>query len=121
VLVAEDEDMVRSLIRIALRWNGYTVLEARNGTEALALAERHPGPIHLLVTDVVMPRVSGPELARKLRSARPETRVLYISGYTGGDDEFGRELGNLSAEEVFLPKPFTPDALVVKVKEMLEG
>jgi DNA-binding response OmpR family regulator len=83
----------------------------------LALAERHPGVIDLLVTDVVMPRVSGPELARKLRSARPETRVLYISGYTGGDEQ----VGHLSDEEVFLPKPFTPAALVVKVKEMLEG
>jgi PAS domain S-box-containing protein len=117
VLVAEDEDMVRGLIRMALRWNGYAVLEARNGTEALAVVEGHPGPIHLLITDVVMPGLTGPDLARRLQAIRPKTKVLYVSGYTGEDEP----TASLEPGAVLLGKPFTPDDLLGKVKEMLEG
>src|SRR5262249_20119304 len=117
ILVAEDEDMVRRMIRLSLWWNGYTVLEARDGAEALALAEQHPGPIHLLVTDVLMPGMTGTELATRLLRRRPDVQVLYVSGYTDGALD-GRFHGQTRA--AFLQKPFTPDSLARKVAEVLE-
>jgi len=118
VLVAEDEDLVRDLVCEILRRSGYAVLEARDGHEALAVAERHRGPIHLLLTDVVMPRMSGSDLARRLASRRPEMRVLYMSGYT--DDETLRR-GVLAGGKAFLQKPFRAAVLAARVREVLDA
>jgi two-component system, cell cycle sensor histidine kinase and response regulator CckA len=118
ILLVEDEDMVRGLVREVLVDLGYTVLVAPGGNEALALASQHEGPIALLLTDVVMPRVGGPELAERLRSVRPQTKVLFMSGYT--DDAVIRH-GLLTAEAAFLAKPFSPNALADKIRALLDG
>src|SRR5438093_974313 len=118
VLLVEDEPEVRWLVRDMLRHLGYTVLEARHGIEAQVLSIEHPGPIHLLITDVVMPQMSGREIAEQLTSEHPETKVLYMSGYT--DDAVVRH-GVLAAHMAFLQKPFTPEALARKVREVLDG
>jgi two-component system, cell cycle sensor histidine kinase and response regulator CckA len=118
ILLVEDEDAVRELTRMALLTKGYKVLEAASGEEALKICEGHSEPIHLMVTDVIMPRVSGQELGRRLATLRPETKVLYISGYTGGT--IGRpEISNV--ETAFLQKPFTPETLTRQVREMLDA
>ena len=117
ILLVEDEEGVRELARDILRASGYTVLEARNGPEALLLCERHQGPLDMLLTDVVMPRMSGRELAERLAPLRPDLSVLYMSGYT--DDAVIRH-GVLGAGTAFLQKPFTPAALVLRVRETLD-
>jgi len=118
ILLVEDEDGVRELARDILRSSGYTVLEGRNGAEGLLLGERHQGALDLLLTDVVMPRMSGRELAERMVSLRPELSVLYMSGYT--DDEiFRRGLADLGA--AFLQKPFTPDELGRAIRRALAG
>jgi PAS domain S-box-containing protein len=117
VLLVEDEEGVRALGREVLKKCGYTVLEAGNGDEALAVAARQPGPIHLLLTDVVMPRLGGRELAERLGAARPEIKVLYMSGYT--DDAVIRH-GCVEAEQALMQKPFSPTALATKVREVLD-
>jgi CheY-like chemotaxis protein len=117
ILVAEDEEMVRSLARESLKMHGYTVLEAANAGEALLICQQHEGPIHLLLTDVVMPRMGGKELAEQLVRLRPDTRVLYMSGYT---DHAIVHHGILDGDIAFIAKPFTPDALVLKVVEVLQ-
>ena len=118
VLLVEDERSVRAVTLRILRAQGYQVLEAGDGVEALALAERHPGPIHLLVADVVMPRMGGIELAHSLRALRPETRVLHVSGHV--DRAFFD--GPVSAAgAVFLQKPFLPQTLARKVREVLDA
>jgi CheY-like chemotaxis protein len=116
VLLVEDEESVRALTRRVLQAKGYAVLEAANGPDALALVARHAGPLHLLVTDVVMPRMSGRELATRLEEVRPGVKVLYVSGYT--DDAVVRH-GVLEAGAMFLQKPFSPDALARKVRDVL--
>jgi two-component system cell cycle sensor histidine kinase/response regulator CckA len=118
VLVVEDEVPVRELIRDVLRLHGYTVLEAQDGDEALTVGERHPGPIHLLMEDVVVPGVPAPSVVRRLTGARPGLKVLYMSGYT---DELIRQHGLLRLGPDFLQKPFTVDALARKVRELLDA
>jgi YesN/AraC family two-component response regulator len=96
--------------------SGYTVLEARHGLEALQVCERQSGPIHLMVTDVVMPEMNGPQLARRMLLLRPDLKVLFLSGYT---DSTLLHNGLLDASRNFLQKPFTPDDLKNKVREVL--
>jgi PAS domain S-box-containing protein len=118
ILLVEDAQRVRAVVREILEMNGYAVLEARHGAEAIEISSRHQGPIHLMVTDVVMPQMSGRELAQRLAPLRPDMRVLYMSGYT--DDAIVRH-GVLGAGMAFLSKPFTPDALAIKVREVLDA
>jgi CheY-like chemotaxis protein len=117
VLVAEDDDLLRPLAKSVLEKLGYTVLAAANAGAALASARDHQGPIHLLVSDVVMPGASGRELARRLADTRPETRVLFVSGYT--DDAIVHH-GMLEPGLNYLQKPFTPATLARKVREVLD-
>ena len=118
ILLVEDEQIVRSLARRVLSQQGYTVLEAPAGLEALAVSNAHPGDIHLLLTDVVMPGIGGRELARQLAARRPRARVLYLSGYS--DDAIVSH-GLLDPGTFFLQKPFTPQALTRKVREVLDA
>ena len=118
VLVVEDEPEVRQLARRILAAQGYQVLEARHGEDALLVCEQHPGPIHLLLTDVVMPEMGGPELAERLAPFRREMKVLYMSGYT---DDAVVHHGVLTSGAAYLQKPFTPEALARKVWEVLRG
>ena len=116
VLLVEDEESVRALSRSILKRYGYTVLEAGSGKGGLDVARDYPLPIHLLLTDVVMPEMSGTDLASRLETLRPGVRVLYMSGYT--DDAVFRH-GLLEKGRVFLQKPFTPENLARKVREAL--
>ena len=116
ILLVEDEQGVRELAREILEINGYTVLEAVSPGDALLIAERHTGPIRLILTDVVMPHMSGRELVERLLPLRPDMRVLYMSGYT--DDAIANH-GILHPGTRLLEKPFTPDALVRKIHEAL--
>ncbi|HEY6930890.1 MAG TPA: PAS domain S-box protein, partial [Thermoanaerobaculia bacterium] len=116
ILIVEDEASVRSLARRILEKHGYSILAARNGAEALEIAEGHPAPIHLLLTDLIMPGMAGPDLAAQLTALRPQMRVLFMSGYT--DDSVVRD-GLVSEKGLFLQKPFTPDGLARKVREAL--
>ena len=118
VLVVEDEGGVRSLICRVLQTYGYTVLEAENGGEALLIAEQHLAPIHLLLTDVVLPRMSGRKLAERLIRSQPDLRVLYMSGYTDGSII---NHGALEPGTAFIQKPFTPEALTQKLREVLDA
>jgi CheY-like chemotaxis protein len=118
ILLVEDAARVREVVREILEMTGYQILEARHGAEALEISQRHDGPIQLMVTDVVMPQMSGRELAQRLATLRPDLKVLYMSGYT--DDAIVRH-GVLASGIAFLSKPFTPDALALKVRELLDG
>ena len=118
ILLAEDDEILRPLTKGLLTKLGYTVLDAKSAEQALAVAGARQGPIHLLVADVVMPGASGRELARRLAQSRPETRVLYVSGYT--DDAIVHH-GMLDPGLKFLQKPFTPAALARKVREVLDA
>ena len=115
LLLADDEDGVRSLLAAVLRRAGFEVLEAANGEEALAASRAHEGAIDLLVTDIVMPGMDGRRLAEALRRERPETGILFVSGYTS-DAAAGRLRGPDSS---FLAKPFTPAELLRKVRSAL--
>jgi PAS domain S-box-containing protein len=118
LLLVEDEDAVRALVRNVLKERGYRVMEASRGQDALDLAEQYWGQIDLLVTDVVMPQMSGRELARRLANLRPQIKVLYISGYA---DNTVWYQGGLNSAVAFLQKPFSPEALAHKVREVLGG
>jgi signal transduction histidine kinase/CheY-like chemotaxis protein len=117
ILVVEDEDQLRSLMARLLKGCGYAVMACAGGVEALRIAARHAGPIDLLVTDVVMPDLSGPEVAGYLKADRPKVRTLYVSGYT---EPAITERAGLDASAPFLSKPFTPAALAAKVREVLD-
>jgi PAS domain S-box-containing protein len=117
VLVVEDERGVRSLVCEALASHGYKVLEAAGAASALEISERYTEPIHLLLTDVVMPQTGGKELAKGFSTLHPETKVLYMSGYT--DDAIVRH-GILEGGTSFLQKPFQPKALLLKIREVLK-
>ena len=118
ILLVEDDDQVRAVALAILRKSGYVVIEARTAGEALMHSEVHPSVIHLLVSDVVMPQVSGPELAKRLAKARPEMKVLYMSGYT--DDSMVRH-GVVEAQIAYLQKPLTPATLAMKVRKVLDA
>jgi two-component system cell cycle sensor histidine kinase/response regulator CckA len=117
VLIVEDEDAVRALAREVLRRHGYNVLEARHGIDALRTAERHGDIIHLLVADVVLPLMSGPDVAARLAHVRPEMKVLFMSGYT----DHAVMHRDLTPGSAFLQKPFAPDSLIRKVRSVLDG
>lgn len=116
ILIVEDEEGVRRVMHEMLNRQGYNVLSAHNSQEAINVCQQHTGFLHLLLTDVIMPSMSGRELADRLRLLRPEMKVLYVSGYT---DSAIVHHGVLDAGTAFLQKPFTPDALSAKIREVL--
>jgi two-component system, cell cycle sensor histidine kinase and response regulator CckA len=118
ILLVEDEDLVRNLVRHTLQSEGYTILDAPNAEEARRISATHKRPIHLLITDVVMPKEGGRELARSLALQRPAIKVLFMSGYT---DQTVVASGLPNGEFHFIQKPFTPAALSRKVRDVLEG
>lgn len=116
ILLAEDEEAVRDLAALTLRNFGYEVLEAANGYEALQVARNYPGKIDLLLTDVIMPRVGGRELAERIHEERPDVKVMFMSGYTDGAV---LEVRELERGVVFMQKPFTPAQLASRIRERL--
>ncbi len=118
ILVAEDQPDLRWMICQFLQSLGYSVLEATNGSDAVALAEQYKGPIDVVLTDVVMPHVRGPEVALKLASARPDIKIIYMSGYTEGEIS---AIGGESNVAQILQKPFELDFLAAKIREVLEA
>jgi CheY-like chemotaxis protein len=118
VLLVEDQDEVRLVAQEILRRRGYHVILARNAGEALLTCERHPRTIHLLLTDVVMPQMSGRELAERLTAVRPDMKVLYMSGYT---ENAIVHHGILDSGISYLQKPLVPDALARRVREVLDS
>lgn len=117
ILVVEDEEMVRKLVHEALQDQGYTILEARNGQAALTLLAQYQGRVDLMLTDVIMPQMSGRELAERVQERYPQIQVLFTSGYT--DDAVVRH-GLLEPEVNFLSKPFSPSALAAKIREVFD-
>jgi CheY-like chemotaxis protein len=118
ILLVEDEDAVRDLTRRCLEARGYRVIEASSAEDAEKELATHPTRLDLLLTDVVMPGASGPELARRLQGERPDLNVLFVSGYT--DDSMAAHRV-LDPGASFLQKPFTPDTLARKVREVLDA
>ena len=117
ILVVEDDDQVRTVVSKGLPRLGYEVLVVRNAEEALALVDKHPGRIDLLLTDVVMPGLSGPQLADRLTARRPETRVVFMSGYPEAQDPaLGFSLNGRS----YLQKPFALAELAEKIRQSLD-
>ena len=116
ILVVEDDAFTRTPIVRALRSFGYFVLEATNGEDALRVMQEHHAPVHLVISDVVMPEMNGAELVAFLRDSYPELRVLFMSGYTAGYIE---EMGERVAGVELLSKPFSPTQLIAKVREVL--
>jgi CheY-like chemotaxis protein len=117
VLVVEDESAVRSFTSMVLKRNGYNVLETANGEEALSVSRGHAGEIKLLVTDMVMPGMSGRQVAEALEQQRPAMRVLYLSGYT---ENAIVQRGTLGTDLPFLQKPYTMQGLLRKVRQLLD-
>lgn len=117
ILVVDDIASNRTLVKEILKINDYNVLEAKDSEDAKQVSQNHPGPIHLLISDLVMPKVNGMELAKYLRPKRPEMKVLYISGYNA-DVNVQLEVWDDTAD--FLPKPFSPNGLLQKVCDLLD-
>jgi CheY-like chemotaxis protein len=117
ILLVEDAPAVRVLARDVLKAQGYTVVEAQHGREALRIAEQYAGPIHLLLTDVVMPEMNGRDLVEQLAPLRPSMAIIYMSGYT---DTVVVHHGGLDPGAAFLQKPFTPSALLGKIRQLLD-
>jgi DNA-binding NtrC family response regulator len=117
ILLVEDEAALRDKLSSVLRAAGYRVLQASNGDEAFGLTLREAGPIHLLLADVVMPGISGPRLADQLRPFRPDTRVLFMSGYPNASG-FGPAL---QTSPNFIPKPFTQESILQRVRDVLDS
>lgn len=117
ILLVEDEEAVHTIARRVLTREGYTVIEARNGKEAMATATHHPGPIQLVLSDVVMPEMSGNELAQRMRTLRPNAKMLLMSGHTDGDIV---RRGVLAPGVAFVQKPFSPAGLLQLVRETLD-
>lgn len=121
ILVIDDDPDVLELARDVLAASGYEVLEARDGEEALRIAEARPAAIDLLLTDVVMPGINGVEVANRLTGRRPDTKVLYMSGFTVvGAQADAVPAPSLEPGTPILPKPFSPEVLTRKVREVLE-
>ena len=120
ILVAEDQPDLRWMICQFLQELGYSVLEAKDGGDAVALAEQYKGKIDVLLTDIVMPHIRGSEVARQLSASRPNIKVIFMSGYTEG--EFGAVSGeNRGPGTTLLHKPFELDSLAVTIREVLEA
>lgn len=119
ILLVEDEEPIRVLAWISLQEAGYTVLLATNGQDALTIAHQHEGPIHLLLTDVVMPGMNGPQLNERIDALYPTIKTLYISGYA--DSKLAFPLLESKSRAAYLPKPFTPTMLTQKVREVLDA
>lgn len=117
ILVVDDEAQVRTLARDILLGAGYRVLEAEDGEQALRVAEDHPGAIHVMLTDIMMPGINGKELADRMAAARPDTKIIFMSGRAA---EVISDAGVLIPVDAFLAKPFTVDRLLNKVRERLE-
>jgi len=117
ILMVEDEEAVRKLVRRTLEKQGYRLLVAASGIEALDIVEHYKGPLDLLITDVIMPQMGGRELAERLKTLRPDIQILFISGYT---ESTVVRTGSLAKDEMFLPKPFTPVTLARRVRELLD-
>ena len=117
VLIVDDDDQVRKYIRVCLKAQGYDILEARFNSEALQLSQRHEGPIHLIIADVFMPGMCGPEFAAKVMAVRPEMKVLYVSG--GSREAVEGKLLKMKAS-AFLQKPFEGDTLLMTVRKVLQ-
>jgi len=118
LLVVEDNVMVLDSAMRVLQQYGYSILTAQNGEEALTVSKKHNGPIHMLITDVVMPLMGGPELKKHLTTLWPNLKVLYMSGYT--DDAIVQH-GLLERGINFLQKPFNPKRLIRRVREVLDS
>jgi two-component system cell cycle sensor histidine kinase/response regulator CckA len=118
VLLVEDDPSVRQWIHVQLEKSGYNLLEASDGADALLIAELHRGEIDVIVTDVVMPRVNGPELVKALLELRPGVKIVYMSGYPG---PFLKESTTLPPETVYLEKPFPMTTLLDLVQELLDA
>ena len=117
ILLVDDEVAVRELVRRALQKLGYTVLEASDVADALGIEANYPGPIHLLLSDIVMPDLNGPDLAQRLVLRRPAMKVLYISGF----ERYGAIRSDFSGRHTaFLQKPFTPEVLALNVRALLD-
>ena len=117
ILIVEDEESIRKLMSRMLQIQGYQTLEACDGVEALGLCEEYDGNINLIVTDIVMPKLTGKQLVQELRKNRQSFKVIFMSGYTGEEMMNGEDLG---VEVAFIPKPFTAEVLAQKVKEVLD-
>jgi len=118
ILVVEDEAMIREIIKVTLSDHGFSVLLAQDGEEAVRISKAHPGRIHLLLCDVVLPKMSGRDVATGLAALRPELRVLYMSGYTSNAIVHH---GVLEPGIAFLQKPFSPAVLLAKMQEVLSA
>jgi CheY-like chemotaxis protein len=118
VLLVEDEPALRDLIKVALTGSGFTVLAAPGPADALTLSRRHTGPLHLLLTDVIMPGMDGPALAKQMQKERPDIKVLFMSGYA---TNFIMHDGAVDPGTNFLEKPFHPRTLLSRVREVLDS